>query len=169
MSESGTSRLPIWLIVSLMANALLIGLIIGGGIGQRRGGAAVSIPGNEQALVRGIERSLPDEQRTEVRRAFRRAFADTRPQRLRLRAARQNLGPLLSAEDYDPVAVQEAFGELRAADDAMKARMHDVLAEQFGALTPEQRQAIIRDFNRRGERRNGRDGERSQRNFQGRN
>ena len=36
MSEDTKSRLPIWLIVSLMANALLIGLIIGGGLGQRK-------------------------------------------------------------------------------------------------------------------------------------
>ena len=43
MSEDTKSRLPIWLIVSLLANALLIGLIIGGGLG--RGGSGSSAGG----------------------------------------------------------------------------------------------------------------------------
>lgn len=150
MSDTKTSKLPIWLVVSLIVNALLIGVLIGGGLGQRKagpppGGGA----GGEQALIRGIDRSLPDEQRRLVRRAFRQAFAESREQRIIVRDARQRLGQLLAAEPYDAEAVRESFRELREADAAMRARIQDVLAEQFGALTVEQRRAIIEDLNKR--------------------
>lgn len=149
MSESPKPRLPIWLIASLMANALLIGLFIGGGLGQKRAGPAIGGGGSEQALMRGIDQSIPADQRRATRQAFRRAFADTRQERIKLRDARQKLGQLLAADPYDPDAVQAGFAAMREADNAMKARMHDVLAEQFGALSAEQRRAIIQDFNQR--------------------
>lgn len=149
MSETSKPRLPIWLIVSLMANALLIGLIIGGGLGQKRAGPPVGGGGSEQALMRGIDQSIPSDQRRAVRQAFRRAFADTRQERIKLRNARRDLGRLLAADPYDADAVAAGFAAMRDADAAMKARMHDVLAEQFGTLSAEQRRAIMRDFNQR--------------------
>ena len=159
MSERTTSRLPIWLIVSLMANALLIGLIIGGGLGQRKAGPShrQTMAASEQTLMRGIDRAVSIDQRQDVRRAFRRAFADTRDERVRLRDARQQVGRLLAAPDYDSAAVEAGFAELRAADDAMKARMHTVLTEQFSNLSAEQRRLIIREANRRGARGNRQD------------
>lgn len=149
MSETSKPRLPIWLIASLMANALLIGLIIGGGLGQKRAGPPVGGSGSEQALMRGIDQSVPSDQRRAVRQAFRRAFADTRQERIKLRNARRDLGRLLAADPYDADAVAAGFAAMRDADATMKARMHDVLAEQFGTLSAEQRRAIIRDFNQR--------------------
>lgn len=161
MSDTNTSRLPIWLVVSLIVNALLIGLIIGGGLGQRKAGPPPGgAQGSEQALIRGIDQSLPDDQRRVVRRAFREAFQGSRQERVRVRDARRELGQLLSAESYDADAVREGFRQLREADAAMNARMHEVLAEQFGALTLQQRQAIIRDLNKRGPRAGPRNGER---------
>ncbi|MEL6413467.1 MAG: periplasmic heavy metal sensor [Pseudomonadota bacterium] len=153
MSEDTKSRLPIWLIVSLMANALLIGLIIGGGLGQRKSGASPSIPGDERALIRGIDEAVPSDQRQTVRRAFRRAFEDSRTERRAVRDVRRKLGALLSADPYNAAEVQTAFQDLRDAESAMKKRMHDVLAEQFGALSEAQRSAIVQDLNRRGGRR----------------
>ena len=78
MSDSPKTRLPIWLIASLMANALLVGLLIGGGLGQKRAGPPIGGGGSEQALMRGIDQAVPSDQRRAVRQAFRRAFADTR-------------------------------------------------------------------------------------------
>ena len=161
MSDSAKPRLPIWLIASLMANALLIGLLIGGGLGQKRAGPPLGGPGgSEQALVRGIDQAVPEDQRRAVRQAFRRAFADTRQERVRLRDAQSELGRRLSAEPYDAEAVREGFAEMRNADAAMKARMHDVLADQFGNLTAEQRRAVIEDFGRRSRGRPGPRGDR---------
>ncbi|MEO0608251.1 MAG: periplasmic heavy metal sensor [Pseudomonadota bacterium] len=158
MSEGTKSRLPVWLIVSLLANALLIGVLIGGGLGQRKAGPPVVRIGGEDALMRGIDRAVPADQRRLVRLAFRRAFTDSRQERIRVREARQALTGLLAAEDYQAAKVQEGFAELRTAEAAMKGRMHDVLAEQLGALSVEQRRSILSDFNRpRGGRGQGRE------------
>ena len=149
MSDTSKSRLPVWLIVSLLANALLIGLIVGGGLGNRRAGPAMAGGGGEEMLMRGINRAVPDDQRRDVRRAFRRAFVGSRQERIQVRDARQRLATLLAAEDYEPSEVQSAFEDLRAAEAAMKARLHNVLAEQLGALSAEQRQAILSGMERR--------------------
>lgn len=160
MSETSAPKLPIWLVVSLIVNALLIGVIIGGGLGQRKSGPPPGGgPGAEQALIRGIDHSLPDDQRQAVRRTFRRAFAESRQQRIAVRDARRRLSELMAAEEYDAEAVRESFQQLREADAAMRAQIQDVLAEQFGMLTVEQRQAIIEDLNRRGPRQGRRDGD----------
>ena len=148
MSEASKSRLPIWLIVSLMANALLIGLLIGGGLGQHSAGPPAVRGGGEQALMRGIDQALPAEQRRELRRAFRRAFAESRDQRIRVREARRNLGRRCAADDYDAAEVQAGFAELREAESAMKANMHDLLAESLGELSTEQRRLVLRDLDR---------------------
>jgi len=155
MSEARKSRLPIWLIVSLLANALLIGLLIGGGLGQRKAGPPAGLPGGEEALIRGIDRSVPEDQRRAVRQTFRRAFEDSRSERVAVREARQHLVQVLAADPYDPAAVQAGFADLRNAEARMKSRMQDVLAQQFGALTAEQRRAVMQDVNRR-DRRQGR-------------
>lgn len=152
MSDTSKSRLPIWLIVSLLANALLIGVVIGGGLGNRKAGPTVAGPGGEEMLMRGIDRAVPDAQRRDVRRAFRRAFIGSRQERIQVREARQRLATLLAAEDYEASEVQAAFEDLRAAEAAMKARLHNVLADQLGALTPEQRQAILSNMDRRDRR-----------------
>lgn len=160
MSDSANKRLPIWLIASLMANALLVGLLIGGGLGQKRAGPPLGGGGGEQALIRGIDQSVPEDQRKAVRQAFQRAFADTRQERVRLRDAQRELARSLSAEPYDTEAVRKGFEEMRNAEAAMKATMHDVLADQFAGLSAEQRRAVIEDFNRRPRGRRGRDGDR---------
>jgi uncharacterized membrane protein len=152
MSEATNSRLPIWLIVSLMVNALLVGLIIGGGIGQKRSGPSPSIAGDERALIRGIDESVSSDQRQTVRRAFRRAFEDSRSERIAVRNIRRELGRALTADSYDAAEVQATFEKLRDAESAMKKRMHDVLAEQFGELSEDQRSAIMKDLNQRGQR-----------------
>ena len=152
MSEATKSRLPIWLIVSLMVNALLVGLIIGGGLGQKRSGSSPSIAGDERALIRGIDESVSSDQRQTVRRAFRRAFEDSRSERVAVGNIRRELGRALTDESYDAAEVQATFEKLRDAESAMKKRMHDVLAEQFGELSEDQRRAIVKDLNRRGKR-----------------
>lgn len=156
MSDATSSKLPIWLIVSLIANALLIGVLIGGGLGQRKAGPPPSAVGQEESIIRGIDRALPDEERREVRQIFRRAFADSRDERVRVRNARRALGRLMNAEQYDAEAVRAGFEELREADAAMKARMHNLIADQFGTLSAEQRRVILRESNRADRRRGDR-------------
>jgi uncharacterized membrane protein len=160
MSEQTKPRLPLWLIASLLVNALLIGLVLGGGLGQRKAGPPPSVQGSEEALMRGIDRTLPQAQRRTVRQTFRRAYQDTREERRRVREARRKIAQSLAADPYDREVVQAGFAELRAAESAMKARMQDLLAEQLGELTLEQRQAVLRDYDRRERRPRGRPGDR---------
>ena len=148
MSEATKPGLPIWLILSIVLNALLIGLIIGGGLGNRKAGPPPP-QGGEQVLMRGIDRAVPDEQRREVRRVFRQAFAETRPERIASRAARRELATALQAETYDEAAVKAALTKMRTADEAMRTRMQEVLAEQLGRLSVEQRRTLIEQMSRR--------------------
>ncbi len=155
MSETPMSRVTIFLIVSLVVNALLIGFILGGGIGKhhgedRAGGARGPI--GEMGLARGIERSVPNEQRSEVRKAFRRAFLDTRTQRRAVREARQDLARLMGSEKYDQAAIEEAFSKLRQAEADSRARLHTELSKQFSNLSLDDRRAILKELSRRGER-----------------
>lgn len=158
MDEQTKTKLPIWLIISLVANALLIGLLIGGGLGQRQS-QPPSFGGSERAFAGSIDRVLSPEDRTQVRRAFRDAYRQTRAQRQEVRAARRDLAALIAADPYDEADVIAAFQALRAADSRAKAGLHDVLAAQLGDLTPEQRKAVLGNLERgerRGARRRGR-------------
>lgn len=157
MSEANKSRLPLWLVASLLVNALLIGLLIGGGLGRATDSDAGGLPGNEQTLIRGMDRVVPGEQRTEVRRAFQRGYSETRHERRQLRLARRDLSRLLTADIYDEESVRAGFERLRDAESAMKARLHEVLTEQLGTLTKEQRRLVIRDLTQRDPRRGDRD------------
>lgn len=169
MSDSPKQRLPIWLIASLMVNALLVGLLIGGGLGQKRAGPPLPGGGSEQALMRGIDQGVSPDDRRLVRQAFRRAFSDSRSERLALREARRQLALALAADPYDPDAVQDQFSAMREVEGKMKARMHTVLAEQFGTLSAEQREAIIADLrNRAGRERSRRPDGNAPRRFQDR-
>ena len=155
------SKLSFWLVGSLLVNALLVGVLIGGGLHQRSAGGPPPAASGEMALVREMDSSLSGEDRRIVRRAMRTAFAETREQRTELRNARQNLVAVLAQEPYDSAAVRDGFARLREADELVKAGLHDALADQFGALTIEQRRAILERFERtdRRHRRHHREGD----------
>ena len=144
MTETPGSRLPIWLVVSLIVNALLIGLLIGGGLGKRNSGPSPHPGGGEMELARGIESVVEGEDRAAMRQALRAAFERSRGERRELRQARRDLGQLLGAEPYDREAVLAGFARMRAADGKMKAGLHDELAIQLEKLSVEQRRAMLR-------------------------
>lgn len=159
MSEQKPSRLPIWFVLSLVVNALLIGLMIGGGLGKRHsGGHDRPAAGGEMHIARSLERVVSDEERAVLRTALREAFNETREQRRALRQARRELRDLLSQETYDREAVQAAFAKLRTAEGDVKVAMHDELAIQFEKLTTEQRRAVLRNIERGPRGREGRRG-----------
>jgi len=144
MTETKASRLPIWLVVSLIVNALLIGLIIGGGLGKRRDGPPPHPGGSEMEIARGMESVVEGEDRAAMRQALRAAFERSRGERRELRQARRDLSQLLGAEPYDREAVLAGFARLRTADSNMKAGLHDELAIQLEKLSAEQRRAMLR-------------------------
>lgn len=167
MSEQVKTRIPYWLLISLLINALLIGFIIGGGFGKRQGGGdrAPMRGGSEQAIARALDASLADADRAALRQALRASYRASRDERLALREARQNLAEALGAEVYDIQAVREAFKAIRLADGEVKSDLQDELALQFEKLPAEQRKAIVasigkRERGRRGRERRGPPGDR---------
>lgn len=153
MSEQKSTHLPIWLTASLIANALLVGLLIGGGLANR-GFPPPQQGGGEYTLARGIDQAIPQSEREAVRRAFRQAFrrahGDSREPRRELHRARADLGRILAAEPYDREAVIAAFARIRGADQQAKAGFHEELATVLEGLSVEQRLAISRDLDRPG-------------------
>ena len=156
MSEMKQTSIPYALIVSLVINALLLGLLVGGGIalgknkdaGPGRGGSG------EFALMRGLDSQIDAKDRRAVRKSFREAYETTRAQRREVRAAQIALQQALGAETYDEAAVRDAFQTLTTAEADLKSGLHEALATEFGRLSLAQRQALLRqqrrDFNRRG-------------------
>lgn len=141
-NPGGVSRTPIWLIVSLLANMLLIGVVAGGllaGGGEQRHHPPRL---NEGDVVRSIVRAAPSEERAEMRRAFRQAWRESRELRRARSEARQRVNAAMTVEPYDAEAMQEAFANLREAEIALQARIQTLLAHRLSALEPDQRRAL---------------------------
>lgn len=150
MSEAPRPSLPVLLIVSLMANMLLVGLIAGSALARRD----APDPPSAHAQIRlpeGMQQSASPEDRRAVRRAFTRAWMAARPLRAEQRAARRAVGEAILAEPYDAAALETAFERLRAADVALDAAIQAELARQLETLTSEQRLALAISLRRLGE------------------
>lgn len=154
MSEKSATRIPYWLVASLILNALLIGFVIGGGFGKGQRSSGGMPGGSEQAIARAMEANLSDADRVALRRALMASFRESRGEREALRQARQKLSQALSADVYDIARVQEAFQEMRVADGRVKVGLQDELARQFAKLPAEQRKTIVANIGR-GDRRRG--------------
>ncbi|MEM1087446.1 MAG: periplasmic heavy metal sensor [Pseudomonadota bacterium] len=159
MIEAPNRRSSIILLVSLILNGLLIGLLIGGGLRQDR--PPPSPDRGERALVRGLERSVPEDERSTVRDALRRAYGATRSERRALRVARRDLRVALAADPYNAETVAKSFEAVRQAEAAAKSGLHEELARQFERLSPEERAKILRNTDR--PRRRGRPDRRGER------
>lgn len=148
MSETATAprRTPWWLIASVLLNCLLIGVLVGGRIAERR--AAPETPPaaahhrGEMRLARGLLATLPEADRREVGRIFFTSMAANRDLFEARRDARSALGEALALDPYDETAVRSALDSLQAADRNLQAALQDTLADQLAQLSPEQRRAL---------------------------
>lgn len=139
------SPLGVVLAISLIANALLLGLWIGNAMGKGkpphdrgpRGG------GEEAVIARALESILPEGSRQEMRSAFREGFRKAAPYMLQKRQARQELKAALGAEPFDPAAVEAAFDRILEADQRLTRSFHGVLAEELSSLTQTQRNELV--------------------------
>lgn len=148
MTETSKKNVSVWLVISFAVNALLIGLIIGGGLGNRRIDKDQSriMGGGEAQLAMGITDAMTGQEKAAFQKAIRIAYLESRNKREALNAARSELNRQLIADPYDQAAVEAAFERLRAADIDVKLSLHQELAGQFGALSLEQRQAIMKSL-----------------------
>lgn len=160
MTDTPKRSFPVWLTISLVVNALLLGLFIGGGIGNRRdGGGSQGISGGEAQLAIGIQNAMTAEERSAFRRAIGEAYLKSRDKRSRLNATRVELSEVLVADPYDQAAVEAAFERLRLADVEVKVSLHEEMAGQLGKLSLEQRQAILKSLSDRRRPARSQDGE----------
>lgn len=155
MSES---RLPVWLIASLLVNMLLIGLFVGGLIAGGPVGRDHPPRLDEGEIARTIVRAAPEAERAEIRGAFRSTWAETRQLRKDRRTAQRRVNEAMIAEPYSAEEMQSAFAAMRDADAALQSRIQTLLADRLGALEPDQRRALADAMQRRDRRGRGHSG-----------
>lgn len=137
MSETSDTprQWPLWLIVSLMANMILVGLLAGF---LMRAGPIGKPDGPPRERISWGDRD--DGTREAMRRVFKEAFKASSEERTVRADFRRQLAEAVTAEPYDAEAVREAFRNLRSADDAVNEATHEAMAVLFASLTMEQRQ-----------------------------
>ena len=138
MSETRpTRRIPFWLTLSVMANLLLVGLLIGmalrGPVHGPDGG-----DGPRPPMLEGASQ----EDRMVVRKMMMESFRSAEKEVEDRRVVRKQLGEALQIEPYDAEAVRRAFASLRIADETVHATIQESLVYRMGGLTLEQRKSL---------------------------
>ena len=151
-------QLPLWLIVSLMANMMLIGLLAGLLL---RPAPSKPFVDKSKARFSWVQSEGGGEP---VALVLREAFQASESARATRVAARQALADAVAKDPYDEAAVREAFGKLRDADDSVNEATHEAMVKLFATLPVEDRKHMAM-FLMRGPgdhplRRGGRPGER---------
>lgn len=132
-------RWPRWLIVSLMANMILLGLLAGFLLQAGPTGKPHGAPSERPSWA-----SRDDGSRDIMRRVFRQAFEASGEERTARAEARARLGDAVAADPYDADAVREAFRELRAADDTVNEAMHEAMVDLFATMPVDERAKMAR-------------------------
>lgn len=128
---------PRWLIVSLMANMILVGLLAGFLLQAGPKAKPDGPPRDRFAWA-----SRDDGARETMRRVFVESFKASSEERAARAEVRARLGEVVAADPYDATTVRETFRELRAADDAVNEAMHDTMVDTFATLSVEDRQKM---------------------------
>ncbi|MEM7766420.1 MAG: periplasmic heavy metal sensor [Pseudomonadota bacterium] len=157
-TDRNSNQINWTLTVSLMVNTLLVGLFLGqvpsgGGMGGKGDGdraAEGPPPRAETRIAEGVLASVPADQRAEIRSVFREAMRDARPQFSDRRQARRELRAAMVADPFDSERLADAFARLRESETAMEQSVQAALVEQFGMLSVEQRQQVVRALEPRG-------------------
>ncbi|MDJ0920530.1 MAG: periplasmic heavy metal sensor [Henriciella sp.] len=162
MTEQMRSKLPYGLVVSLIINALLIGLFIGGGLANRGGEDRRPPPDmpSEVQLLRGLESRLSNPERRILRTAIRKSLTEGEGSHARMREARANLNGLLARNDVSAEEIEQALEAIREIDAARRTALHTEIANQLSQLSVEERREILEAMAQRrrfGERRHRRD------------
>ncbi len=144
MSDTSTPRRwPFWLIVSLMANMILVGLLAGF---LMQAGPKGKPDGPPRERISWGDRD--DGTHKAMRRVFKEAFKASSEERMARASSRQQLAEAVTTEPYDADAVREAFRNLRSADDAVNEATHEAMVTLFASLSMEERQHMARILER---------------------
>lgn len=134
------------LVVSLGINLVVLGLVAGLAF---KGPPSPPGPGGEVGLWR-YGAALPEPFRHDLGRELRARRGDWAGPRDGLRAQRAALAAALTAEPFDPGAVASVLEAERELLVALTARGVDLLLEQIGRMSPDQRAAYAEALTRRG-------------------
>ena len=132
-------RIPFWLTLSIMANLLLLGLVVGAVLRSPKHRLGPEGMAPQRPPIMG-DASRGD--RMVVRRIMMEAFQSAETEVADRRAVRATLGEALQIDPYDPEAVRRAFASLRMADEAVHTAIHESLVDRLGELNLEQRTAL---------------------------
>ncbi len=147
------SRPALALMISLAFNFIFVGLFAG--MQLARGGPA------SDTLRTRTERPAPVSRadRQIVRNLLEANRTSTDPLRQAHHEARRRVYQILTAPDFDPVAAETAFADLRTTELAMRTALQDNLMEHMPDLSVEQRRQIAgRLLSTRSDNRRRRDG-----------
>ena len=138
-------RIPFWLTLSIMANLLLLGLVVGSVLRSPHHRLGPDGMAPQRPPILG-EASHGD--RMMVRRIMMEAFQSADMEVADRRAVRATLGEALQIDPYDPEAVRRAFASLRMSDEAVHTAIHESLVDRLGELSVEQRTALAEMLSR---------------------
>lgn len=136
-------RARLWLILSLALNALLVGVVIGGGwmVAHQRGRPPA-------VKLRAAGDGLSPAQQPR----FRTLLADTRsagrPLLREARAARADAAMALVAPSYDATALAQALARARTADLALRQQREEAVARFAATLSVDDRRALAAGLRR---------------------
>ena len=133
-------RVPLWLVISLMANMALVGLVAGLLL---RSGPRQALP-ESRSPERFVWASRDDGGRDAIAMVFREAFQASDAERKGREEARRALAKAVTSEPYDADAVRKAFASLREADDSVNAATHEAMVDLFATLPLEDRKHMAR-------------------------
>ncbi len=132
-------KLPFWLVISLMANMLLVGLVAGVLLRPAPQGTQ---PDRRHERFSWAERD--GGRNGQIALVFREAFEASEEQRAARAEARRILGEAVAKDPYDPDAVRAAFEGLRLSDDEVNESTHAVMVKMFADLSAEDRQVMAK-------------------------
>lgn len=147
MTDATPRKTPLWLIISLLVNLILIGFLVGSFMrddGRRhhnRGDGRADISLEDRRVIRSMMRDIAQEART---------GDDNR------RAAAEALAATLIADPYSEEDAKVAFTAFRDAEDAARRRADLLLANRIASLSPEQRRMVVEIVARERRHRGGR-------------
>ncbi|MDP6970313.1 MAG: periplasmic heavy metal sensor, partial [Pseudomonadales bacterium] len=125
--------------------------------GRSIGPHVMAPPPDPMFAFRHILRELPDERRAEVDSELRRHIKGLAPEFRGMHHSQEKVRGALSAQPFDPEALDTALGAFRSHLMETQERSHRALGELAAALTPEERKALAASLDRHpGKRQNGR-------------
>jgi uncharacterized membrane protein len=161
IKDAMQSKLPLILVASLVANAVLLGIV---------GGRLFSPPQPQEPTVQmQLERygptsdvvsaaweQLPEEDRTELRKQLRERWVAMTEERKNLSEAGKRVYDAALAEPYDEARLRDAVAIFQLRESRLQQSAEDILISHIGRMPPEARATaavgLLTPFNARAQR-----------------